>query len=38
MVGNLSMKTAFRVKHVSDPPEGKERTDTETAITLLYTF
>ncbi len=38
VVGNLSMKTAFRVKHVSDPPEGKERTDTETALTLLYTF
>ncbi|MBW7470919.1 DUF481 domain-containing protein [Marinobacter sp. M216] len=38
VVGNLSMKAAFRVKHVSDPPEGKERTDTETALTLLYTF
>lgn len=38
VIGNLSMKTAFRVKHVSNPPEGKERTDTETAITLLYTF
>jgi len=38
LVGNLSMKAAYRVKHVSDAPAGTESTDTETAITLLYGF
>lgn len=38
VAGNLSMKAAFRVKHVSDPPENTERTDTETSLTLLYAF
>ncbi|GGE55445.1 hypothetical protein GCM10011533_04860 [Streptosporangium jomthongense] len=38
LVGNLSMKAAYRVKHVSDAPAGADSTDTETAITLLYGF
>ncbi|SFM97414.1 DUF481 domain-containing protein [Marinobacter pelagius] len=38
VVGNLSMKVAFRVKHVSEPPEGAERTDKETSLSLLYGF
>ncbi|WP_417517211.1 DUF481 domain-containing protein [Marinobacter sp.] len=38
IVGNLSMKAAYRVKHLSDAPAGKDSTDTETAITLLYGF
>lgn len=38
VIGNLALKTAFRVKHVSDPPDDKKQTDTETALTLLYTF
>ncbi|MBK1873639.1 MULTISPECIES: DUF481 domain-containing protein [Marinobacter] len=38
LVGNLSMKAAYRWKHVSHPPAGAESTDTETAITLLYGF
>ncbi|MCG7198678.1 DUF481 domain-containing protein [Marinobacter pelagius] len=38
VVGNLSMKVAFRAKHVSDPPEGAESTDTETSLSLLYGF
>ncbi|PCM45004.1 YdiY family protein [Marinobacter sp. ANT_B65] len=38
IVGNLSMKAAYRVKHVSDAPAGTDSTDTETAITLLYGF
>jgi len=38
IVGNLSMKVAYRVKHVSDPPEGAERTDTETLLSLIYGF
>jgi putative salt-induced outer membrane protein YdiY len=38
LAGNLSMKAAYRVKHVSDAPAGSEKTDTETSITLLYGF
>lgn len=38
VVGNLSMKLAYRVKHVSDAPAGSDSTDTETSIALLYGF
>ncbi|WP_336366022.1 DUF481 domain-containing protein [Marinobacter sp. C2H3] len=38
VVGNLSMKVAYRVKHVSDPPAGSTSTDTETSLSLLYGF
>ncbi len=38
LAGNLSMKAAYRVKHVSDAPAGSEKTDTETSLTLLYGF
>lgn len=38
IVGSLSMKAAFRVKHVSDAPAGSEKTDTETSLSLLYGF
>lgn len=38
IVGSLSMKAAFRVKHVSDAPEGADSTDTETSLSLLYGF
>lgn len=36
--GSLAMKISFLVKHNSEPEEGKKSTDTETAITLVYTF
>jgi len=38
VVGNLSMKAALRVKHLSDPPSGSEDTDTETSLSLIYGF
>lgn len=38
IVNSLSMKVAFRVKHVSDAPEGSDDTDTETSLSLLYGF
>ncbi|HEA53201.1 hypothetical protein LCGC14_1237640 [marine sediment metagenome] len=38
VVGNLSMKLAYRVDHVSDAPAGSVATDTETSISLLYGF
>lgn len=38
LLGSLSMKAAFRVKHVSDAPAGSDKTDTETSLSLLYGF
>lgn len=38
VVDSLSMKVAYRVKHLSNPPAGSESTDTETSLTLLYGF
>lgn len=38
VVGNLSMKVAYVVTHLSDPPAGSASTDTETSLSLLYGF
>ncbi|MDX1634680.1 MAG: DUF481 domain-containing protein [Marinobacter sp.] len=38
VVGNLSMKVAYAVTHLSDPPAGSASTDTETSLSLLYGF
>lgn len=38
IVNSLSMKVAYRVKHISDPPVGSVSTDTETSLSLLYGF
>lgn len=38
VAGDLSMKTSLTVRHNSDVPAGVKNTDTETAVTLLYTF
>lgn len=38
IVGNLSMKAAYLVKHVSDPPAGSTSTDKVTSLSLLYSF
>lgn len=38
LAGSLSLKAAYRVKHVSDAPASSEKTDTETSLTLLYGF
>ncbi|WP_100638429.1 DUF481 domain-containing protein [Marinobacter salexigens] len=38
IMGDLSMKAAYRVKHVSDAPAGVDSTDTETSLSLLYGF
>ncbi len=38
LVGNLAAKLAFRVKNVSDVPDGVDKTDTETTATLVYKF
>jgi putative salt-induced outer membrane protein len=36
--GNLATKITYTVKHTSDVPEGIKNTDTETAVTLVYSF
>lgn len=38
VIGNLSLKIAYRVTHVSDAPPESEKTDTETSVSLLYGF
>ena len=38
VVGDLSLKLAYRVTHVSDPPPEAESTDTEASATILYGF
>ncbi|MEX2474460.1 YdiY family protein [Marinobacter sp.] len=38
VVGNLSLKVAYRVEHVSDAPPDSDDTDTETSLSLLYGF
>ena len=38
IIGNLAMKLAIKVKHNSDVLPGKENTDTESTVTLVYKF
>jgi putative salt-induced outer membrane protein len=36
--GNLATKITYTVKHTSDVPQGIKNRDTETAVTLVYSF
>ncbi|QTH72600.1 DUF481 domain-containing protein [Pseudoalteromonas xiamenensis] len=36
--GSLQMKVAYNITNNSDVAEGKENTDTETSLTLVYSF
>jgi putative salt-induced outer membrane protein len=38
IIGALAMKLALAVKNSSKAPEGKDETDTETTVTLVYKF
>jgi len=38
VLGSLSMKATYRVQHLSDPPAGADKTDTEISVSLLYGF
>jgi len=38
IIGALSMKASFTVDNNTDVPEDTEKTDTETALTLVYDF
>lgn len=36
--GSLATKITYTIKNTSDVPDGVENTDTETAVTLVYSF
>ena len=38
IAGNMAMKTSLTIKNNSDAPENVKATDSETALTLVYTF
>jgi len=38
IAGNMAMKASFTLKNTSDPAPGADETDTETGLTLVYTF
>ena len=38
IVGNMAMKASLIAKHNSDTPTGVDALDTETGLTLVYTF
>ena len=38
IIGSLAMKLAYNVKHQSNVPVGRKNTDTESSITLVYSF
>jgi len=38
IVGSLAMKISHTVNHTSKVPAGKEKTDSETGVTLVYSF
>lgn len=38
IAGNLAMKASFRIKHNSEVPADTKKTDTQLAMTLVYTF
>lgn len=38
IVGQLAMKASYTVKHTSEVPVDTDKTDSETALTLVYSF
>ena len=38
LIGNLSTRLSFDVKHETDPPDDKVKTDTVTRASLVYKF
>ncbi len=38
ILNDLAMKLAYRIKHTSDVPADTEKTDTETTVSVLYSF
>jgi putative salt-induced outer membrane protein YdiY len=38
VLGRLAMKFSYSVKHNSQVPVAASKTDTETSVTLVYSF
>ena len=38
VLNNIALKLALYIKNTSEVPAGRDKTDTETAVTLLYKF
>lgn len=38
LAGALAARASFDVRHETDPPAGREKTDTTTRVTLVYSF
>jgi putative salt-induced outer membrane protein YdiY len=38
IVGELAMKLSYTVKHTEEVPVGTENSDTETTVTIMYSF
>ncbi|VAW85803.1 hypothetical protein MNBD_GAMMA16-2122 [hydrothermal vent metagenome] len=38
IVGSLAMKVSLTIKHTSEVPANSKKTDSETALTLVYSF
>ena len=38
IVGQLAMKASFAVKYTDSVPADTKKTETETALTLVYSF
>ncbi len=38
IIDRIATKIAFQARNTSDVPEGKEKTDTQTSISLVYAF
>jgi len=38
IIGQLATKIAFQARHISEVPAGRKKTDTQTSVSLVYTF
>jgi putative salt-induced outer membrane protein len=38
LYGDLAARASFEVRHESEPPPGRENTDTTSRVTLVYGF
>lgn len=38
IIGGVATKIAFQARNNSDVPEGREKTDTQTSVSLVYSF
>lgn len=38
VVGGIAMKVAFQARNISEVPVGRKKTDTQTSVSLVYSF